>query len=145
MPPPNIGEIAEKIAIHALIVEAWASLDRKDWDGYAGAFASDGEFEILGQRRRGRAAIAAGPAHDLAKYDALQHIVTNVVANVAGETASGQWYVIAVHVLDASRPDQHSDVGLRYRFSAQRANGDWRLSEVVLELLWASGLPLNFD
>ena len=126
--------------IRDLIVSAWAGIDRKDWDTYANAFAEDGEFEILGQRRKGREAIVAGPSRDLAKYDRLQHIVTNEIVRVDGDAAEGQWYAVAVHVPDAAAPGDHADVGLRYRFRARRGGDGWRFAEVVLEVLWTSGM-----
>jgi uncharacterized protein (TIGR02246 family) len=129
--------------IRALIRSGWAAIDRKDWDGYASAFAADGVFEILGQRRHGREEIVAGPARDLAGYDRLQHIITNELVDVDGDQATGQWYAIAVHVPKAAEPERHADVGLRYRFRAQRTDEGWRLADVALEVLWAAGLPFG--
>ncbi len=132
-------------AIRDLIHSAWAAIDEKDWDGYASAFAEDGKFEILGQRRRGRETIAAGPARDLSKFDRLQHIVSNEIVRVAGDQAEGQWYAIAVHVPDAADPATHADVGLRYRFSARRTEAGWRFAEVVLEPVWSMGIGFEID
>lgn len=145
MTTADVAELMGELEVRHLIVSAWAAIDRQDWDAYAGAFAEDGEFEIMGQRRRGRSEIVAGPARDLAKYDILQHIVTNVAAHVNADEADGQWYAIAVHVPDASDPARHADVGLRYRFRASRGSEGWRFSEVVLEVLWSSGIAFEID
>ncbi len=100
----QILALGDEQAIRELIRGAWAAIDRKEWDVYADAFAEDGTFEIWGQRRRGREAIADGPARDLTKFDRLQHIITNEIVRVTGDDAEGQWYAIAVHVPEASRP-----------------------------------------
>jgi uncharacterized protein (TIGR02246 family) len=131
--------------IRNLTLSAWAAIDRKDWDGYANAFAADGEFEIMGQRRKGREEIVAGPARDLAKYHALQHIVTNQIVAVDGDRAEGQWYAIAVHVPDGADLSGHADVGLRYRFAARREAEGWRFAEVVIEVLWTSGESFRIE
>jgi uncharacterized protein (TIGR02246 family) len=131
--------------ISRLIRSTWAAIDRKDWAGYAAAFTEDGEFEIMGQRRTGREAIVAGPARDLAKYDRLQHIVTNEIVDVDGDGADGQWYAIAVHVPVAAEPASHADVGLRYRFRARREADGWRFAEVVLDVLWTSGMSFGIE
>jgi uncharacterized protein (TIGR02246 family) len=131
--------------IRAVIRSGWAAIDRKDWEGYASAFARDGVFEILGQRRHGRDEIVAGPARDLAGYDRLQHIITNELVDVAGDEATGQWYAIAVHVPDAAQPERHADVGLRYRFRARRTDEGWRLADVALEVLWSAGMEFGID
>jgi uncharacterized protein (TIGR02246 family) len=123
-----------------LIRDTWAAIDRKDWAAYADGFCEDGEFEIMGDRRRGREAIAAGPARDLAGYDALQHFVMNEIVDVDGDRASGQWYALAVHVPDAADPGTHADVGLRYRFRARREDGAWRLEEAVIDVIWTAGM-----
>ena len=140
---PALRALVDERDIRDLIRNAWAGLDRKDWDAYANAFAQDGEFEILGQRRKGRAEIVAGPARDLQRYDALQHIVTNELVRVDGDEAEGQWYAIAVHVPDASDPASHADVGLRYGFRARRTQDGWRFAEVTLEVLWTGGASFS--
>jgi uncharacterized protein (TIGR02246 family) len=128
-----------------LIRDAWAAIDRKDWDAYADAFAPDGEFEILGQRRKGRDEIVAGPARDLVKYDRLQHLVMNEIVDVAGDLATGQWYAIAVHVPDASDPGTHADVGLLYHFTARRDARAWRFTEVSLAPIWTAGISFAIE
>ena len=128
-----------------LIRATWAAIDRKDWDAYAAGFAEDGEFEIMGDRRKGRAEIAAGPSRDLAKYDRLQHLVMNEIVDVDGDRAAGQWYAIAVHVPDASDPGTHADVGLRYRFKVRRDDGAWRFEEAVIDVIWTSGMTFGIE
>lgn len=128
-----------------LIRETWAAIDRKDWQAYADAFAEDGEFEIMGQRRTGREEIMAGPARDLAGYDGLQHLVMNEIVDVDGDRASGQWYAMAVHVPDAADPGTHADVGLRYRFEVRRDDGRWRFAEAVIDVIWTSGMSFGIE
>ena len=128
-----------------LIHGTWAAIDRKDWDGYADGFAEDGEFEIMGQRRKGRPEIVAGPARDLAKYDGLQHFVMNEIVDVDGDTAAGSWYAIAVHVPDGSDPGAHADVGLHYRFQARRQADAWRFAEVTIRVIWTSGMSFGIE
>jgi uncharacterized protein (TIGR02246 family) len=141
----SLERIAAEHDVRDLIISAWAAIDRKDWTTYANAFAEDGEFEILGQRRRGRADIVAGPARDLEKFDGLQHIISNIVVRIDGDAADGQWYCIAVHVPDGAHPEQHADVGLRYRFCARRSADGWRFAEVVITPVWASGMRFEIE
>ena len=128
-----------------LIRDAWAAIDRKDWETYANAFAEDGEFEIMGQRRKGRDEIVAGPARDLAKYDGLQHLVMNEIVDVDGDRASGSWYAIAVHVPDGANPGEHEEVGLLYSFLAQREDDGWRFSESFIQIIWTSGKSFGIE
>jgi uncharacterized protein (TIGR02246 family) len=132
-------------AVVRLIRQTWAAIDRKDWDAYAEGFAEDGEFEIMGQRRKGRAEIVAGPARDLAKYDGLQHLVMNEIVDVDGDRAAGRWYAIAVHVPHGSDPGVHADVGLHYRFQARREGDAWRFAEVTIQIIWTSGMSFGIE
>ena len=84
-----VRRLADVDEVRRLILRTWASIDRHDWDGYAAGFREDGIFEILGQRRHGRAEIVAGPARDLAKYEQLQHLVMNEVIEVEGDDGAG--------------------------------------------------------
>jgi uncharacterized protein (TIGR02246 family) len=139
------GVLQAEHDIVRLIRDTWAAIDRKDWDTYADGFAEDGEFEIMGQRRKGRAEIVAGPARDLAKYDGLQHLVMNEIVDVDGDRAAGRWYAIAVHVPDDSDPGAHADVGLHYRFQARRDGDGWRFTEVTIQVVWTSGMGFGIE
>lgn len=122
-----------------LIRSTWAALDSKDWTTYSEGFTEDGEFVIAGQSRKGHSEIAAGPARDLDKYDALQHFVMNELVHVDGRQAKGSWYAIAIHVPDRDAPGVHADVGLRYAFHAMCEGGRWRFLRVMVEPVWTAG------
>ena len=134
--------LLDERAIRALGLAFAGAIDRKEWATYAATFAEDGSFDIEGQVRTGLEAITAGPARDLAKFDRLQHHVSNQVVEVEGDEATGGWYVIAVHVPDADRPFEHADLGARYRFRCQRTADGWRFAEVTLRVAWTGGVDL---
>jgi hypothetical protein len=99
----------------------------------------------MGQQRRGREEIAAGPARDLARYDSLQHFSTNHMIDVDGDTATASHYVIGVHVPDAGTPARHADVGGRYHCECVRTAHGWRLSHVRIEVLWSGGEDFRIE
>lgn len=140
----GLQRLIDEADVHSLILRFALSLDSKDWQGYADTFASDAVFEIMGQRRSGRDAIAAGPKRDLQRFDRLQHIVANQQVQIDGDIARGGWYAIAIHVPDASTPDRHADAGVRYRFVARRTDDTWHFTEVILEPVWTAGMELRF-
>ncbi len=147
MPPPepDLRLLLDEREIRALILRFAGSLDRKDWASYAETFTVDGEFEIMGQRRAGRAAIAAGPERDLSKFARLQHIVANESIAVDGDVAEGHWYLFGIHVPSGDRPGEHADIGGCYRFRARRTAAGWRFAEVRLEVLWNAGVTFTLD
>jgi hypothetical protein len=136
--------LVDRLAIQDLLVEYCASLDRGDWAAYGQLFLPDGEFTILGRTRRGPAEIAAGPARDHPRYAAVQHFSSNHSIVIEGDEADACHYVVAVHILDADRPDLHADIGGRYDCRCVRTDDGWRFASVDLTVLWTAGEPLEF-
>jgi uncharacterized protein (TIGR02246 family) len=139
----SVQDLLDERAIRALLLEFVSAVDARDWDRYSRAFAPDGAFEILGQRRVGREAIAAGPARDLTRFARTQHFSTNHVVALDGDRATATAYVIAVHVPDAARPDEHADIGGCYHCKCVRTDEGWRFAEIRIEVLWTGGLEFT--
>src|SRR6266566_4262697 len=97
----QLQRLLDEAEIRSLMLTFARGLDDRDWTAYAGTFAEDGVFEILGQRREGREAITAGPARDLPRYERTQHFSTNQEVHVHGDMATARSYFIAVHIPDA--------------------------------------------
>jgi uncharacterized protein (TIGR02246 family) len=131
--------LQDRAEISDLMLAFGAALDAKDWGAYAATLTEDASFTILGQTRRGRAAIEAGPARDLERFDALQHFSTNHRIAVDGDEASARHYLIAVHVPDLGEPRLHADLGGRYDCRCVRTEDGWRFAAVELSTLWSAG------
>jgi uncharacterized protein (TIGR02246 family) len=140
-----LQRLLDEAEIGRLLLSFGAALDRKDWSAYAETFTEDGMFEIMGQERRGRDEITAGPARDLERYDRLQHFSSNHVIDVNGDTATASHYLIGVHVLDGEQPARHADVGGRYLCECRRTEDGWKLSHVRLEVLWSGGEQFDIE
>ncbi len=141
----SLEQLLDEAEIKQLILTFGESLDRRDWEAYANTFTEDGVFEIMGQRRTGRAAIAAGPARDLTVFARTQHFSSNHRVQLAGDTATASHYLYAVHVLDAERPDEHADVGGQYRCQCVRTAEGWRFRSVELEIWWTGGSKFSLQ
>jgi uncharacterized protein (TIGR02246 family) len=140
-----LQRLLDEAEIRELVLAFGRALDAKDWEAYGDVFTEDGQFEIFGQRRVGRAEIVAGPARDLARFDVLQHLLTNFSVRVDGDTATATAYVIAVHVPDASEPSNHADIGARYTYEVVRTPDGWRFGSVAIDILWTAGLPFGVE
>lgn len=136
---PTLEQLADRAEISELMLTFGDSLDRRDWDAYANTFTEDGVFEIMGQRRTGRAEIAAGPARDLTVFARTQHFSSNHRIELAGDTATASHYLLAVHIPNADRPDEHADVGGQYRCQCVRTTEGWRFRRVELDIWWSGG------
>lgn len=135
----RLAALVAKQEISELLLAFTGALDRKDWAAYGDTFLPDATFTIMGQTRRGRDEIAAGPARDLERYARLQHLSANHRIDVDGDRAQASHYLIGVHVLDDADPSRHADIGGRYDCRCVRTAEGWRFEEVALTILWTAG------
>jgi uncharacterized protein (TIGR02246 family) len=141
----RIQRLLDEAEIRELLLAFAHALDDKDWDAYAGTFTEDGVFEIFGQRRVGRAEIAAGPARDLTRFDRTQHFSTNHVIAVDGDEATARSYLFGVHLPDAAQPGRHADIGGSYRCACRRTDEGWKFSHVALDVWWNAGTTFGIE
>jgi ketosteroid isomerase-like protein len=140
-----LQRLADRAEISDLLLAFARALDTRDWDAYAQTFAEDGEFRIFDQVRVGREEIAAGPARDLTRFDRTQHFSTNHVIDVDGDRATAQSYMLAIHVPDAAKPDEHADIGGTYRCECVRTPEGWRFQSVAIEVWWTAGAQFAIE
>jgi uncharacterized protein (TIGR02246 family) len=139
---PEVARLLDEAAITRLIHRFSACLDAKDWTGYSQTFVPDGTFEIFGQQRVGRTAIADGPSKNLARYARTQHYNTNITVDVAGDEATARSSLLAIHVPDLSDPAAHADAGAAYHYRCVRTPDGWAFAHVRVEVTWTAGLSL---
>ena len=65
------------------------------------------------------------------QYAGLQHVISNVLVDLDGDTADVRANLVATFV--GSAIEQH---GERYRFEAVRTPDGWRLSRVEVKAVW---------
>jgi uncharacterized protein (TIGR02246 family) len=140
--PPELAQLRDEAAITRLIHRFSACLDAKDWTGYAETFTPDGVFEIFGQQRVGRTAIADGPSQGLARYDRTHHYNTNITIDVNGDEATARSSLLAIHVPDLSDPTVHADAGAVYDYRCVRTPDGWAFAHVRVHVTWSAGLSL---
>jgi uncharacterized protein (TIGR02246 family) len=141
----GLQRLLDEADIRELILTFGRALDAKDWEAYGNVFTEDGQFEIMGQRRYGRAEIVAGPARDLARFEVLQHLLSNLSVQVDGDVATASAYLLGIHVPRAAEPASHADIGAGYIYEAVRTPDGWRFSSVALDVLWTAGLPFGVE
>ncbi|MGV9771592.1 nuclear transport factor 2 family protein [Streptosporangium sp. NPDC003464] len=75
----------------------------------------------------------------LGGFDATQHLITNHLVAVDGDTAVCTASFQATHRLANPFGSPLWTLGGTYRFDLVRADGDWRISGVVMTATWADG------
>ena len=146
-PAPN--DVADRLAIRALI-DAYAHFaDSRQPERQADLYVEGGRTlvfpdpavdepaQVLTTRDEHLEGFGA-----LKQYVATTHFNGQSVALIDGDTATGESYCLAHHVLEAGTGRQLIVMAIRYRDVFTRADGAWRFAERRLFIDWTETRPL---
>jgi hypothetical protein len=134
----TIQEMADRAEIVDLESRKGRYADEKRFDDMADIRTQDsvslyrnGELRLQGidaLREQGRAT--------LSQFDRVQHVITNILVDLHGDTADIRANVIATHVYDTADPTKVWIVKGYYTDKAVRTANGWRLSQTALHRIW---------
>jgi ketosteroid isomerase-like protein len=136
-------EIADRLALRALVDEyAWHT-DRYDYDAYAALFTTDAEVTVTNAgetvpvvRQQGRTEIR----DVLRRNDCFErtfHSVTNHVVNFsAPDAATGVTYCVAHHLCPPGASPRTVVMFIRYHDEYRRTKCRWQFASRRLEMAW---------
>jgi SnoaL-like domain len=143
--PPDIAptELADRLAIRAL-VDAYAHCaDRRDADGQKALFTDDTHFAVYmdgegtepSQELNGREALTPVFA-DLNRYEATTHFNGQSTIALDGDRATGESYCLAHHLSTEGGERKLMVASLRYRDTFVKRDGAWLFAERKLYVDW---------
>ena len=127
------------------VVNRYATgIDRRDWPLYRSIFADEVDFDFTtwsgGEARRLSADDwVAGVRNSLSGFDATQHLSTNHVHTINGETATCVSYMIALHYLLVDGERQMQGLGGYYTNRLRREPDGWEIHACMLTVTWEMG------
>ncbi|MCW5891985.1 MAG: nuclear transport factor 2 family protein [bacterium] len=135
MSPPDLQALADRAAIHDLVVGYFLAVDRRDWEAVRGCFSDDAELDYAvfrGPRDEVLAAIQRG----LAFFESTMHFGGNVLVELAGDVARCESYAVCYH--------RHHDgdrlvdrvCALHYRDALARDGEVWRIRRRRVTFVW---------
>lgn len=143
-------EVADLLAIREL-VDAYAHhADRKDPDGQAAVFTAHGVVRLFEadpavaspvRTTTGRAELAATFAHLVRQYDTTTYLNGQSTASVTGDTAAGETYCLAYHLLHEDGERVLLTMAIRYLDSFERTSEGWRIARRDLVFDWTDRRP----
>ena len=124
-----------------------AGVDRRDWALYRSLFADTVTIDLAsfdpelkpGQMRSDD--WVAGIVPLFTGLDASQHLMTNPLVTVDGDTAAITMYVLAHHVFEPTDAASWYTIGGYYDDTLTRVDGRWLLTAVRLTVTWRAGDP----
>lgn len=135
---PDAGSIADRQAIHDVILTYCRGIDRLDPELVASCFHEDavdthGSFEGTVEE------FIAWSFKLLGRYEATMHLVANHLATIDGVAAVTETYGVAHHRSSDPDPRRNLTVGFRYidRFE-RRGDGPWRIARRIATTEWVT-------
>jgi ketosteroid isomerase-like protein len=143
--PPDIAptELADRLAIRAL-VDAYAHCaDRRDAEGQKALFTDDTHFVVYmdgegtdpSQELNGREALTPVFA-DLNRYEATSHFNGQSTIALRGDRATGESYCLAHHLSTEGGERKLMVASLRYQDTFVKHDGAWLFAERKLYVDW---------
>jgi hypothetical protein len=117
--------------------------DRRDKELWASLVTSDCVIEGPGFKLVGRAEIVASLDFLATTYVATQHRVHNQVVTIEGDTARGETYCTADHVIVSATDRSLLSWAIRYQDRWERAERQWRFMSRLLVLDWTETRALR--
>ncbi len=136
-------ELADRIAIRELAYSYARAVDRRDWALARTLFTEDAvlvapRFELVGVER-----IVKGLGV-VERYRSTFHAVHNQAFTFDGDTATGETYCTASHLLERDGATTKIDWGIRYQDRCRRGEGGtWRFARRELLVDWIQEAPLS--
>lgn len=122
---------------------AWHA-DQREWDALRDVFADEVLLDYTSLQGGEPATISREQLIEswaglLGKLQATQHLVTNHLVTVSGDTASCTAAFQATHLFPNAHGDPIWTLGGSYCFELVRDSERWRISALTMTATWASG------
>jgi ketosteroid isomerase-like protein len=135
----TVDQPADRLAVIDTVVAYATAVDTRDWTLFESLFTPDAawEYEAAGERHTGPDRITGRVRPSIDRLDATQHLLTNHVVAVDGDTATHTCYFLAQHI----RAGNRFLAAGRYADTLRRVDGRWLISARVLISTWSEGDP----
>lgn len=136
-------ELRDRLAIESVLLKYARACDSPDWDLFRSLFTEDAHIDyvssigVAGSRDQ----IAEWLSIGLGTMTFIQHYVTNIESDVAGDTATAR--AMFYTPFGAPGAAELSYTGGYYHVTLVRAVDGWQMSSLREEAVWAVNMPEN--
>ena len=127
-------EIADRDALGAMVAKLGACLDEHRFADLADLFAEDASVETPGGTAHGRDALLSQASRTHAEFAVLQHLLSNVLVDIADDSASVRANLIGIFVRQGVSPE--FALGAVYRLRARRSETGWKFTWLQVAPVW---------
>lgn len=131
------------LAIQQLAYRYAHNVDQREYDAFAQVFTEDAQLLLPSLSLDGLPAICAAIRH-IEQFKRTLHHTHNVLVDFSGDSAIGEVYCVAEHILDGKDGREWKlDWGIRYEDELTRTAAGWRITRRRLNLIWTQEAPLS--
>jgi hypothetical protein len=134
MPTPTSAELADRAAIHDLILKYSRGVDRGDYELIASVFHPGAIYHVRGEEQSAEA--FARRSSGLERRG-MMHFIGNVLIELAGDRAICEAYFLSFSVADAAGRDVTRTRAGRYCDALERRDGEWGVVTRHLVDFWS--------
>jgi len=145
-----VQDLIDKSDIRELILNYALGLDTQNWSLLRSIFTGEVEFDFSSFNGTPPAKlpvdawIAACQAL-VPGFDATQHLLTNFMIDVAGDTATTTVYVQAEHFIATDKGERSHTLGGYYNHRLVKSPDGWKISGLVFTVFWRRGDPQVYE
>lgn len=144
-------ELADRLALSDLVAQYAIAVDRRDALALTALFTPDARLvQPAGLVRRGKDpvldgadAIVSGILGAVAHLHSTRHVVSQQLADPAGDSARGEAYCEAHHVYATENGHRDYLVAIRYLDEYRRTDGVWQIARRELVVDFTSDRPVD--
>jgi len=143
------GAADDVVEITQLLYRYARAIDAKDWKALEHIFTPDARIHYAVERGAELRFPELGPwlAQAMTIFKATQHVITNPLVELAGDSARCSSYLTATHLqvrLDTGAEEITTE-GSMYSDELVRTREGWRISARRLDRIWVDGRYLGPD
>lgn len=138
--------MSDRDAVLDTITRLFWHTDHQQWEDLVGVFTDDVHLDYTSLQggeptRLSGAAIVNGWKEHFATLATYQHLVSNHLIDIDGDTASVRAEFIATHQYDTSVEPSTWQLGGDYRFALERSDNGWAVNSMIMNTIWQTGSP----
>ncbi|HEX3812819.1 MAG TPA: nuclear transport factor 2 family protein [Mycobacteriales bacterium] len=134
-------ELLDRLRIEAHISQLGRCLDERDFEGLRGLFTEDAMVRTPGGTAVGHDALVDQARQRHSADEGIQHLITNLVVEVAGDRASVRANLLVSFARSGATGPAPFQLGEVYRFQLRQTGEGWRIAGLSSAPTWSVNPP----
>jgi hypothetical protein len=132
--------ISDQLELERTVWSLGRCLDERDFDGLRQLFTEDATVTTAATAS-GHEALVEQARRRHSRDDGVQHIITNLITDVAGDQATGRANLLVSFARTGPADPAPLLIGEVYRFAFHRTPQGWRISRLTSTRTWSLNQP----